>query len=88
MLVEINISTSEEIINIISITNENMVCLIISSFTFSLLLSFTIDLYNLNLLTAQAKSAGINIIFCKSNDIKVNNIPFESPIIVIQTDIV
>ena len=35
-----------------------------------------IDLYNLNPLTANAKIAGINNMFCKNNDEKMNINPF------------
>ena len=57
------VSTKEEAINKISIITENIVCLAISTYMFSLLLSFTITLYKFTLLTAIAKSAGIIIIF-------------------------
>ena len=57
------VSTKEEAINKISIITENIVCLAISTFMFSLLLSFTITLYKFTLLTAIAKSEGIIIIF-------------------------
>lgn len=88
MFVEINISTTDDINNIINITTENIVCLIISIFIFSLLLSLTIDLYNLNPLTAKAKIAGINNMLCNNILVKMNINPFENPIIDMHIDIV
>lgn len=55
---------------------EIIVCLVISIFTVSLLLSLTIDLYNFIPLTANANIHGINIMFCNNIDIATNNIPF------------
>ena len=63
MLVEINISITDAITNIINIIVENTVCLNISIFTFSFVLSFIIDLYNLIPLTANAKIAGMSKFF-------------------------
>lgn len=83
-----NVSTKEDIINSISIIIENTVCLTISIFIFSFPLSFTIDLYSLNPLTAKAKIAGIKIIFCNNIDINTKLNPLGNPIIVINTDIV
>lgn len=88
MLVDIKISIKEAIIKINNIINENIVCLTISNFIFSFLLSLTIDLYNLNPLTANAKTAGINNIFCNNVLLNINASPFESPKVEIQTDIV
>ena len=78
MLVDTNISIDEDITITNNITIENMVCLMISNFIFSLLLSFVIDLYNLNPLTANANIAGINNIFCNNKLINTNDIPFVS----------
>ena len=83
-----NVSIKDDTINNISITTENSVCLAISIFIFSFLLSFTIDLYNLNPLTAKAKIAGIKIIFCSNIEISIKLSPFDSPIILINIDIV
>ena len=88
MFVDTNISINEDITITSNITIENMVCLMISNFIFSLLLSFVIDLYNLNPLTASANIAGINNIFCNNKLISTNDIPFLSPITVIHTEIV
>ena len=88
MFVDINISINEDIIITNSITIENMVCLTISNFIFSLLLSFVIDLYNLNPLTANANIAGINNTFCNNRLISTNDIPFVNPITVMHTEIV
>ena len=69
-----------------------IVCLINSLFIFSLSLSFAIDLYNLILLTPNAKIAGMNIKFCKHNPIvnpkhntlyRINNITIGIPTIVV-----
>ena len=86
--VDTKVSTKEAIINKIIIINENIVCLSISNFMLSTFLSFTIDLYNLNPLTAIAIIAGIKIKFCKTNVIITNNRPFDNPITVIHVDIV
>ena len=74
------ISIKEESINNININKENIVCLIISSFIFSLLLSLIIDLYSLIPLTPNANIIGIKIIFCNSIDTKIKIIPFIVPI--------
>ena len=65
-----------------------MVCLNISNFIFSFLLSFIIDLYNLNPLTPKAKIAGINNIFCNNKATKIKLSPFPKPIIDIHSEIV
>ena len=58
------------------ITENNVLCLIISNLIFSLLLSFIIDLYTFIPVTANASNAGIKIIFC-INKLHVANIaPF------------
>lgn len=55
---------------------EKIVCLVISNFMVSLLLSFTIALYNFIPLTASANMHGIKIIFCNKIDVVTNKIPF------------
>lgn len=55
---------------------EIIVCLVISIFTVSLRLSFTIALYNFIPLTANANIHGIKTMFCNNIDIVTNNIPF------------
>lgn len=64
--------------NSIAISNRQqiMVCLVISIFTVSLFLSFTIALYNFIPLTANANIHGMKIIFCNKIDVAINNIPF------------
>ena len=81
MLVDMKISTKDDKTIIPIIIKQNIVCLIISNFTFSFLFSFTIDCSNLNPLTANANNAGINKIFGNNNVTLVNSIPFEIPII-------
>ena len=87
-LVDINISIIDAIANIINIITENTVCLNISIFTFSFVLSFTIDLYNFIPLTANAKIAGMSKIFCINNVTNTKLIPFPNPIMVIHNEIV
>lgn len=58
---------------------ENIECLYISNLTFSLLLSFNIELYSLVPLTPIAKITGIIIIFCKSIVVVENKIPVPVP---------
>ena len=65
-LADIYVSIKDDNIKSISIISEKIVCLTISIFTFSLLLSFIIDLYNFNPLTANANIHGIIKIFCKN----------------------
>ena len=60
---------------------ENIVCLIISNLIFSFLLSFTIDLYNLNPLTPKANITGIKIRFCNNTEIDIKIMPLENPIV-------
>ena len=67
---------------------ENIVCLIISSLIFSFLLSFIIDLYNLNPLTPNANITGIKIRFCNNTEININVNPLEKPIVLIKVAIV
>ena len=64
--------------NSIAISNKHeiIVCLVISIFTVSLFLSFTIALYNFIPLTANANIHGMKIMFCNNIDIITNNIPF------------
>lgn len=71
-----------------NIIAENIVCLSTSIFILSLFLSFTIDLYSLNPLTPIAIMLGMNIIFCNTSVINMNDIPFPIPIIDIIVDIV
>lgn len=88
IFVEINISIIAEIINSINIINEKIVCLKISNFMFSFLLSFIIDLYSLKPLTASARIAGINNIFC-INNVTIEKInPLVSPNTNIDVEIV
>ena len=75
MYTSINVANTSTINNII----ETSVCLIISSFMFSLLLSFIIDLYNRMQLTAMQIITGIKIIFCKNIVVSKNIIPFCAP---------
>lgn len=63
-------------------------CLINSFFIFSLSLSFAIDLYNLILLTPNAKIAGMNIKFCKHNPNMQNKIPENFPRLIEKVPIV
>ena len=72
-------STKADRININNIKTEKIVCLTISIFIFSFLLSFIIDLYNFIPLTANAKVAGIINKFCSNKVIRQNNIPFPVP---------
>ena len=81
-------STNDDTISSPVITNENTVCLTISSFIFSFLLSFIIDPYNFIPLTAIASIHGIIIIFCANKLVMLNNIPFAVPKVVIMQDIV
>ena len=88
MLFDINTSTIDATQSTIAINPQNIVCLIISIFMFSLLLSFTIDLYSLNPLTLIAIIAGINIMFCKIKLLNIKASPFEVPSTLIQAEIV
>lgn len=81
------VSINEATINKTESIPENIVCLKISNLTFSLLLSFMIDLYNLIPLIANANSTGINIIFWKSIEEKINAAPFWAPNVAIMLDI-
>ena len=67
---------------------ENTVCLNTSNFILSLLLSFTIDLYNLKPLTAIPNIAGINKILGKKKSTIVNINPFDIPNIFTHIDTV
>ena len=88
MFVDMNISMTAAIHSIIIIINENTVCLNISTFMLSFLLSFTIDLYSLNPLTASAITAGIINKFCRNIVLNMNAIPFCIPIIFMHIEIV
>ena len=82
------VSINAAIHNRNNIISENIVCLRISTFMFSLSLFFTIDLYSLNPLTDIAINAGINIIFWSTSDEIIKPIPFGNPKTVIIVDIV
>ena len=86
--VDTSISITDDSNNNINIIKENIVCLTISNFMFSFLLSLIIDLYNLNPLTAKANVAGIKIKFCSTKLNNVKSIPFPIPKIDTHTDIV
>ena len=88
MFVDKKTSTTDDNIKINNIKKEKTVCLATSIFIFSLFLSFKIDLYNLNPLTAKANIAGINKMFCNSNNISTIKIPCGNPITVTQIEIV
>lgn len=88
MLFDINTSTTDAIQSTIAISPQNIVCLIISIFIFSLLLSFTIDLYSLKPLTLIAIIAGINIMFCKIKLLNIKASPFDVPSTLIHAEIV
>ena len=77
--VDTSISITDDSNNNINIIKENIVCLTISNFMFSFLLSLIIDLYNLNPLTAKANVAGIKIKFCSTKLNNVKSIPFPIP---------
>lgn len=81
-------SKKEAITRKISIITENKVCLIISPLIFSFLLSFNIDLYNLIPLTANANIQGIKIRFCTNIAVTKNRLPFPTPRIAINAEIV
>ena len=72
-------STNEEKIKINSMNKETIVCLKISNFIFSLLLSFIIELWSFIPLTAKTIIHGINNIFCKRIVEDKNKIPLPSP---------
>lgn len=74
--------------NKIAINAENIVCLNISTFMFSFLLSFMIDLYNFIPLTPSANTHGMYIIFCNNNDAMQNQIPLNIGNVIIIEDIV
>ena len=76
------------IYNYNSIKGENSVCLNISIFIFSFLLSFTIDLYNFIPLTDNANVEGIIIKLCIRRVIIQNKIPFPVPNVKIINEIV
>ena len=82
------ISITDDITKISNMIKEKIVCLTTSIFTFSLFLSFIIDLYNLKPLTANANIAGINNIFCNNNKMNTNHIPCGNPTTVMHAAIV
>lgn len=88
ILFDAKTSIKDDIANTIAIIPQSIVCLIISIFMFSLLLSFIIDLYNLKQLTAIVKIAGINNIFCNNKLLKIKEIPFPTPKTLTNADIV
>lgn len=73
-------SINEANIRTISIIKETIVCLKISNFIFSLLLSFIIELCNFIPLTAKTIMHGINNIFCRRTVEIKNRIPFPNSI--------
>lgn len=75
-LEDIYTSTKADTSRVASNIQEKIVCLVISNFIVSLLLSFTIALYNFMPLTANANIHGIKIIFCSKIDVVTNKIPF------------
>lgn len=83
-----NTSIIEDIQRVSAINPQNAVCLTISIFIFSLLLSFIIDLYSLKPLTLIAIIAGINIMFCKIKLLNIKASPFEVPNTLIHEEIV
>ena len=86
--VEICVSTTADAIKINNTNAENTVCLTISIFIFSFLLSLYIDLYAFNALTPNDIIPGINIMFCIIIAIDVNAIPFATPNTTVILDIV
>lgn len=78
MFLEIYTSINEEQIKRKNIAKENIVCLNISIFIVSLLLSFIIELCNLIPLTASEIIHGINKIFCNNIVESKNSNPFPS----------
>ena len=76
MFLEIYTSIKEDIIRMLKMNIENKVCLKISNFTFSFLLSFIIELQSLIPLTASANMQGINNIVCKKSEEIKKAIPF------------
>ena len=76
---DIYTSINEDKIKKNNITNENIVCLIISTFMFSLLLFFIIELCNFIPLTAKLTIQGIKNRFCNISVETKNNIPFQVP---------
>ena len=85
---DIKTSITEETAKAINIIIQNIVCLIISTLMFSLLLSFTIDLYNLNPLTLIANIAGIKIKFCNNKLLNKKASPLDVPKILVKAEIV
>lgn len=79
IFVDTYVSAKDAINSIILTIAEKQVCLNISSFMLSRLLSFIIDLYNLIPLIAIAKIAGISIMFCISIDENMKIVPLLIP---------
>ena len=85
---EIYVSTSDDIMSIININIENIVCLSICIFIFSRLLSAIISLYNFIPLTDNASIAGMYIMLWNSIVDTINIIPLPVPSVAIIEDIV
>lgn len=79
MLDDIYVSTKDAKSNIALTIAQKHVCLKISNFMLSRLLSFIIDLYNLIPLIDKAKIVGISIMFCNNIEEKINMLPFFIP---------
>lgn len=79
MFADTYVSTSDAINSIILTIVQNNVCLSISSFMLSCLLSFIIDLYSFIPLIAIIKILGINIIFCNNIAERINIVPLFIP---------
>lgn len=73
--VETYTSINADISKINKVNVQKIVCLVISNFIFSFLLSFTIDLYNFIPLTASDNIHGINNMFCNNIDVIVKSNP-------------
>ena len=76
---DIYTSINEQIINRPKINSENSVCLKISTFIFSFLLSFIMELCNLIPLTASESMHGTNNIVCNNNEVPINKSPLPNP---------
>lgn len=87
MFVDTYVSIKDATISIILNIAEKIVCLNISSFMFSLPLSFIIDLYSLIPLIESANRTGIKIMFWRSMDDMINTVPFFAPSVATMQDI-